>query len=264
MRRVIRTTALALAAVIPLGLAHADAEVDADVASAVGTALQRINPDLEADTIRPTPLEGLFEVVVNGRLIYMSGDGRYLVQGEILDLDSERSISEGFYQEQRRDTIDTVSTDDMVVYPADGETRHTVTIFTDVECPFCQRLHAEMDQINALGIEVRYILMPRQVPSSAYRKSVAVYCADDRRAKMDEAKGGMLDDYRGEECTNPIQEHVQLAQSLGVRATPTLVTDAGRMHEGYLSPEDLETFLEEGKLEYDRGPEEDLRVDPAG
>lgn len=251
MRRIRAAVFGVLGAVVvawPAAWAGAE-EIPESHRDAIKEGLERINPGLYPESLRPTPLEGLYEVVVNGRLVYMSEDGRYLIQGEILDLDGQHSISEEYHREQRLDTLADLPEEELVVYPAADGGDHVVTIFTDVECPFCQRLHAEMRSLQERGIEVRYVLMPRSVPSSAYRKSVAVYCAEDRRSAMDAAKGGELQGDGGEECPNPIQEHVQIAETLGIRATPTLISKDGRMHEGYLSPEDLEAFLK-GELEH--------------
>ena len=209
----------------------------------IDMALQAINPELSADAVRETPIEGLYEVVVGDRVVYMSADGRYLIQGEFIDLKTERSISEGHFREVRRREIEAVPVREMVVFPAEGERRGWVTVFTDIECPFCQRLHLHVPEINEQGVEVRYIMMPRSIPSSSYRKSVAVYCADDRAAAMDEAKAGTLPE-ANEECPNPIQQHVQLARDLGIRATPTLITHSGRIHEGYLGTEGVLGLLE--------------------
>ncbi len=214
-----------------------------DYEGRIEMALQAINPDLAMDSVRETPIEGLYEVVVGDRVVYMSSDGRYLIQGEFIDLRTERSISEAHYREVRLREIEAVPKWEMVIYPAQGERRGWVTVFTDIECPFCQRLHLHVPELNEKGVEVRYIMMPRSIPSSSYRKSVAVYCADDRAAAMDAAKEGTLEE-AAEECPNPIQQHVQMARDLGIRATPTLITHGGRIHEGYMETDGILNLVE--------------------
>ncbi len=237
-----RILLLALAGMLATA-AHAE---DTDlVRERVGQALNKINPALRVDAVHPTPVAGLYEVVVGSQVVYFSADGRYLVQGELIDLQQQRSLTEARRQGQRLPLLQAVPEEEFIVYPARGERRHRVTIVTDIDCPYCRRLHAHMSEINRLGIEVRYLQMPRSgVGSPSYRKAVSVFCSDDRNRAMDRAKAGESVPERS--CDNPVERHMQLASRLGINATPTIIFDNGAIHPGYLN---AQTLLERAQEE---------------
>ena len=109
----------------------------------------------------------------------------------------------------------------MIIYPAKGETKAVVYAFTDADCGYCRKLHSEMDDINARGIEVRYLAWPRSQESVP--KMEAIWCSQDRNAAMDQAKMGAN-----------VQAHMALGSRLGVRGTPAIFTEAGEQVGGYL------------------------------
>lgn len=212
----------------------------------IGEALAGINPELEIERIEPSPVEGLYQVLIGGQVVYVTGDGRYLVQGDMHDLQSRRSVSEPLRSELRLQKISAHGTENMIIYPAEGKREHVITVFTDIDCPYCRKMHADMESYTSRGIEVRYIQMPRAgVGSGSYRKAVSVWCADDRRAAMDRAKSGAAMNERS--CDNPVSAQLQLARELGVNATPTFITDAGTLHRGLVGAQQLKALLDEEK-----------------
>jgi thiol:disulfide interchange protein DsbC len=119
-----------------------------------------------------------------------------------------------------------------------------VIVVTDIDCPYCRRMHAHMDEINGLGIELRYLQMPRAgVQSPSFRKAVSVYCAEDSTGAMDKAKAGQS--VAEASCENPVARHMQLASRLGINATPTVVFANGSVHPGYMTAEQLLKRAEE-------------------
>lgn len=211
----------------------------------INEALHGLSPELSADAVNETPVDGLYEVIVSDDVVYMTGDGRFLFQGELVNLETRQSLTEQRRGEQRAVRIEALGTENMLVYPASGETRYVVNVFTDIECPYCQRMHQEIDGYADKGIEIRYLFMPRAGEgSSSYEQSVAVWCAEDQHAAMTEAKAGEA--LEGDaECDNPIAEHLALARDLRVRGTPTMISSEGVMQQGYASPENLLRVLEQ-------------------
>ncbi|RLK50441.1 thiol:disulfide interchange protein DsbC [Alkalispirillum mobile] len=240
-----RTLPVCLAPIVTALFALLPAQVLADsVKERVDEALKGLSPDLSADEVNETPIDGLYEVIVSGDVVYMTGDGRYLFQGELVDMSTRQSLTEQRRGQQRADRIAELGEDSLLIYPAEGETRYVVNVFTDIECPYCQRMHQEIEDYAAKGIEIRYIFMPRAGEgSSSYEQSVNVWCADDRHAALDKAKAG--EDLNGATaCDNPIEDHLALARELRVRGTPTMISTEGVMQQGYASPEDLLRVLE--------------------
>ncbi len=212
---------------------------------AIRASLARELPTLKPDSISPSPIKGLYEVMLGPRLIYMSADGKYLMTGEVSDLQSGENLTEPKLRAAKLKAVNQVGTDNMIVFGAD-DAKHTVNVFTDIDCGYCRKLHAEMDAYNAAGIQIRYLFYPRAgVGSEAYNKGVSVWCADDRKQAMTDAKSGKKLD--GKTCDNPVSEHYKLGQLLGLRGTPALMLDDGEMIPGYVPAKRLKALLDERK-----------------
>jgi len=193
------------------------------------------------DAIRKSEIDGLFEVVIGPRLYYVSKDGRYLLQGHLIDLLTRTDVTEARLKQARIKALENMSEDMMIVFsPAEPE--HTVTVFTDIDCGYCRRLHSQIDEYLKRGIRVRYMFFPRAgKDSESYDKAVAVWCAKDRRKALTGAKQGQAIERK--RCDNPVDEHMRLAQDFGVSGTPMIITDAGVVLPGYVPPDALARYL---------------------
>ena len=193
-------------------------------------------------SINSTPIAGLYEVVVGPHVVYMSGDGQYMLQGELVDIRKGRNLTEPSRRGAIRKLMSSMSEDDMIIFKPE-KVKHVITVFTDIDCGYCRKLHNEMDQYLAEGIEIRYMMFPRAgVGSDSYRKAVAVWCAEDRNAALTRAKnGGRLD---MKTCDNPIDRHMELVRQLGARGTPFIVLDNGGTQPGYVPAKRLAKVLE--------------------
>lgn len=189
-------------------------------------------PDAKVEEIRPSPVAGIYEVVVDNRLYYISADGRYLLTGDVVDMQSRKNVSTDKREKLMMRSIDAIGDANMVII-GPKKARHTVTVFTDVDCPYCAKLHLEVPALNKEGVRVRYLFFPRAgVGSESYQRSVAVWCAKDRAEAMGIAKaGGKLP---MKSCANPVAEHYELGQAIGVQGTPTLILDTGKIIPGYV------------------------------
>lgn len=217
---------------------------DADAVARVRNSLRVLIPSLTVDSVSPSPVPGLYEVTFGSHIVYVSGDGKYLVQGEITDLMTREPITERRKQGLMQAAIEGLSEQDMIIY-GDSDLPHTVTVFTDIDCGYCRKLHSQMADYNKRGIRVRYLAYPRAgVGSGSYRDAVSVWCADDPKAAMTRAKRG--EKIPARECENPVSEHFQLGQDFGIRGTPTMVLDDGELIPGYVPPERLGSTLEKG------------------
>jgi len=204
-------------------------------------------PGASVDHIAPSPVTGMYEVGVNGGdVVYVSADGRYLFSGTLIDLVTQENLTERMLAGQRLKTLNSVPEDSMIVYEPESEVKHTLTTFTDIDCPYCRKMHREMALLNRMGIRVRYMLFPRTgVASPSYEKAVSVWCADDQQAEMTKAKSGAIPEMAV--CDNPVREHMALARRLGLRGTPYTITDTGRAISGYVPAPELFESLEADK-----------------
>ena len=234
---------LAVLCALLIASASAWSEVDKAVEKRIRDSLQGLLPNAVPENVRATPIKGLYEVTFGTRLIYLTGDGRFLLQGSLIDLETRTELTAQRLSALRLSALDKVGEDRMVIFgPEDA--KHTVTVFTDIDCGYCRKMHADMAQYNDQGIRIRYLFYPRAgVDSDSYDKAVSVWCAEDRNAAMDIAKAGQPVEKRS--CDNPVAEHHALGEALRLRGTPLLVLQDGYEVPGYVSADRLRTLLDQ-------------------
>jgi thiol:disulfide interchange protein DsbC len=207
--------------------------------------MEKVLPELKIDSIDKTPISGLYEVVMGSQVIYVSDDGRYMVQGRMIDLVNREDLTEPRKAAARKQAVDKIGEDNMVIF-APEKYDHTVTVFTDIDCGYCRKLHNEIADYGTEGIRVRYVFFPRAgVGSSSYKDAVSVWCSDDRKKALTEAKSGKRP--RAKSCKNPIEKHMELGESLGVAGTPAILLENGEMVPGYVPAKRLAGMLEAPK-----------------
>ena len=203
--------------------------------------------NVAAEDISDSPLPGVYQVQVGSRVAYISQDGRYLMQGDLYDLDTSRNLTEATRAASRVGLLAEVPDDQMMVFSAsNGEPKHTITIFTDIDCGYCRQFHREIEQVNSLGIEVHYLFYPRTGPNTdSWYKAEKVWCsgAQERNSALTQAKlGGKVPE---EACeSNPVSSHWQLGHDIGVTGTPSVIAANGEIIGGYLAPDQLLQRLE--------------------
>ncbi len=197
------------------------------------------------DFVSETPISSLYEVGIDGQIIYLSEDGRYVLQGEMIELSSRSNLTEQRRADARRIALDNLQESEMVIFsPAAESVKHTVTIFTDIDCGYCRRMHQEIESYLAQGIKVRYLAFPRSGPGTeSFDKAVSVWCSDDTLDAMTRAKLGQSIESRT--CPNPVENQYELGQQLGIRGTPSILLENGEIIPGYLPAERLAATLRE-------------------
>jgi thiol:disulfide interchange protein DsbC len=219
-------------------------QVSADDIAELKQSLAKTLPQYEASYIEKTPVEGIYQVIIGGQVIYMTKDARYMIDGNLIDLSTKKNYTEDAMSGIRLSQIEKLGEDKMVVYTPET-IKHTITVVTDIDCPYCRRLHNEMDQYMAGGVQVRYIFMPLKGKSD-FRTTVSVWCAKDRNEALDLAKAGAK--LEAKDCENPINEHLNVSRSLGVRGTPAIILQDGSMLPGYVPASKLIAELQKLNL----------------
>lgn len=222
------------------------------VLAADNEAIQQLKNDLVKvfggvpNDVKATPVKGIYEVTYGPKIYYVSQDGQYLFTGELFDLKSRTNLTEKNLAGVRLKTLASVDESSMIVYKAKGEEKHVITVFTDIDCGYCRKLHSGMAQMNELGITVRYMAFPRAgINSASYNKAVSVWCSKDRNKSMDIAKDGKTPDTAT--CDAPVKKHYEVGQVMGVTGTPAIVLEDGSLMPGYLPPQQLSVALEKNK-----------------
>lgn len=212
------------------------------VRTAITAAVRTMAPGADVQLITPMPIAGLYQVVANGQTLYMTGDGRYVIQGDAFDIKTHTPLTRVAMDALRSKAIAQLSPDQMIRY-APPHPKYTVTIFTDVDCPYCRAFHANMAAVNKLGIAVDYLFWPRTgLGTPSAQKAVDVWCAKNRQAALTAAFEGNLPP--AADCTSPVARDFKLGVDLGVGGTPTIMADNGVILGGYVDPDELLRRLE--------------------
>ena len=233
--------ALALAAspqAAPQTPAEAAPAAKADVRAQIAKRLE-----IKVEDVKPSPIAGLYQVRSGAEVGYVSGDGKYYVDGDVFDMVSKRNMTEDVRKEGRLALLGTVKDADAIVFEPKGPAKHTVTVYNDVDCVHCRRLHSEMPELNRLGIRVRYLMFPRGGPDTeSWNKAVAVWCSADRRGALTRAKKG--EKLPAGKCASPVAAQYELGRDLGVTGTPGIVTETGELIAGYATATELAAYLD--------------------
>jgi len=200
-------------------------------------------PAYTPDSISPAPMTGWYQALYGTQVLYISVDGRYLIQGVVMDLhDGKRNLTDLATKQARQNYMQEVKAQTALRFGAE-KPRHTVTIFTDINCTYCRKLHSEMDAYASYGIAVNYLMFPRKgLDSEGYKKAVAVWCSVDREKALTEAKLGR--EIEAKDCTNPVAEQYQLGQKIGVSGTQAILLEDGTLIPGFVPPAELAQQLD--------------------
>ena len=210
--------------------------------SAVEERIRSLAPGAKSIAVSETPIEGILMVQVQGDIVYATADGQYLIQGRVVNMDTREDLTESAKTEIRKELMSSIDTSRQITFTPE-EPAYELMVFTDIDCGYCRKLHAQVEEYNEQGIAISYMAFPRAgIGSRSYEKAVSVWCADDQQAAMTLAKSGGEPD--PEQCDNPVAEQYQLGQQLGVTGTPALLTANGQLIPGYVPPEQLRARLD--------------------
>lgn len=234
--------------------AETKSEVPAVVEMTIKNGFKRSRPDVLIESIRPSVTAGIYEVkVANGPVLYSTSDGKYFILGDMFELAPGGfvNLAEKSREIERAETLATVKVEDMIVFsPAEQPAKASIVVFTDVDCGYCIKLHREVADLNRMGIEVRYMAFPRAgIGSQSYKKIASAWCAEDKQEALTKLKNRQR--IPNNVCQgNPVEEHYELGNQIGVSGTPALVLNDGRLLPGYMPALRLAAAL-------------DVEVDPA-
>lgn len=204
---------------------------------------------LKIDQIFETDLDGVVLLMTDRGMLYTSKDGRFVIQGKIYDLSSSTPVelAEASLADIRLEGVAKFK-DDVIEYPAKNE-KHVVTVFTDITCGYCRKMHKQMDEYNDLGITFRYLAYPRHGITDSngqltqgYKDLRSIWCHEEPATAMTKAKNGSNVAQRI--CDKPIEDEFNFGRKIGVTGTPAIIFPNGHMIPGYQEPKDLLERLE--------------------
>jgi thiol:disulfide interchange protein DsbC len=231
------------------GSLAANSAVTSGVVTAPGTpaaravdAVRKVNPQISVDQVEAAPIAGFQQVIVGGQVVYVSNDGKYLMQGTLFDIDAKKDLGEAALAKVRQQLLKTIPASDRIVF-APANPKYAVTVFTDVECGYCRKLHSQIADYNKQGIAVEYVAFPRMgLGSEDFRKMVAVWCSANPKQALTDAKNDRPVPMKN--CTNPVTMQYNLGQRMGLTGTPMILTEDGTQVGGYVPPEQLRAALD--------------------
>lgn len=224
------------------------APVSIEVANNIGRAFQMVRPDWQLQSVDASGMPGIYKVqVANGPLLYTSADGQHFIAGDLYEITHKGfvNLTEFERADDRVKLLADVSRKDLIIFSPEKKAKDYVTVFTDIDCGYCRKLHNEVPKLNELGIEVRYMAYPRAgIGSKSYKKIVTAWCADDPAKALTDMKQGKVMSLNVCE-NNPVTKQFNLGQLLGVSGTPAIITSSGQLLPGYMPAEKLAAALEQ-------------------
>ncbi len=233
-----------LMGIVFLTLAFGAHAQDSSTIDEVKQRLTERLPGIDVTSLEKSQIPGLYELITDGQIYYVDDSAEYLVDGSLIRLSDRTNLTDARQGLIHAALIEEVGEQNMLIYEPEEPANRSITVFTDISCGYCRRLHAEIDTLLDAGVRVRYLLFPRAgLGSQGHKDLVSVWCADDPQAAMTNAKaGGKIEPLS---CDNPIESHVALAERLGLRGTPLIYTDSGEKVPGYREATVLASMVNE-------------------
>ena len=229
---------LALISIVAMAFQPVSAASDADELETVRARVSSMFEEIDPEHVQPSPIDGWYTVRKGAIVAYISGDGRYLLQGDLIDLDLQVNLSEEERNKARVEMVAALPADQTITFTPE-DVKYSVTIFTDIDCTFCRKLHSQIDDYMAQGIEVSYLLYPRNGPTSqSWVKAEQVWCADDRNEALTLAK--IDQEFETHSCdSSMVSQHYAMGRDIGLTGTPAIILSDGTLLSGYLPAEPL-------------------------
>ena len=222
------------------GAGHAFADADPRV-----ELLKVLPAGSKLEDLRPAPIPGIYEFVQGADVSYITADGKFFIDGNVYDMKSRANLTEELRAHARVALVGAVPESEMVIFSPPNP-KYTITVFTDVDCAYCRKLHSQIAELNKLGIRVRYMFFPRTGPGTeSWKKAEVVWCSPNRNEALTRAKAGATLDMNKICAPTPVKREYELGENIGVRGTPAIFTERGDYISGYMEPHELLDQLKE-------------------
>ena len=212
---------------------------DAPAADPRIALLKLLPAGAKIEDLKPSPIAGIYEFTQGAEISYLTADGKYFIDGNLYDMKSRDNLTEALRTHARIALINAVPESEMLIFSPPNP-KYTITVFTDVDCAYCRKLHSQIAELNRLGIRVRYMFYPRTGPGTeSWRKAEVVWCSPNRNEALTRAKAGAVLDMNKTCAPTPVKREYELGENIGVRGTPAIITEKGDYISGYMEPREL-------------------------
>ncbi|PCK01015.1 MAG: protein-disulfide isomerase [Alteromonadaceae bacterium] len=201
-----------------------------------------VKPELAIVSVEKTGVEGMYQVTFDkAGSIYALGNGDHFIAGDLMRIENSKfvDVKSESLKEPRMKALASIPRDEMIIFSPVGEVKASISVFTDVDCGYCRKLHNEVAQLNEMGVEVRYLAYPRAgIGSGSYKKIASAWCADDPNEAIAKLKNG--ESIPIAVCdNNPVAQQYELGGRIGVTGTPAIFLETGKLLPGYLPADRL-------------------------
>ena len=197
------------------------------------------------DDLQPAPISGIYQFAQGAEISYLTADGKFFIDGNVYDMKSRENLTEAQRTRARVAMINAVPESEMLIFSPPNP-KYTITVFTDVDCAYCRKLHSHIADLNKLGIRVRYMFFPRTGPGTeSWKKAEVVWCSPNRNEALTLAKSGAALDMNKICAPTPVKREYELGENIGVRGTPAIISEKGDYISGYMEPRELLDQLKE-------------------
>jgi len=221
-------------AIVAAGLVKA-----ADSNQNVREVLEKIFPSESVESVKTMPMGNFFEVKLSGEIVYVTKDGRYLFQGELLDLVKKTNLTQTARAQTRKEEFQKLDQNSLISFGRKNiNDTGNIYVYTDIDCGYCRKFHLEVPALNGAGITVHYLAYPRAgLKSDSYYKAVNVWCAANKEKALSKAKAG--EKIATRKCASPVADHFALGQSMKLAGTPAVYSSDGTYLGAYTPAEQL-------------------------
>jgi thiol:disulfide interchange protein DsbC len=231
-----KSLTLALAAAFLLGCGPSQAD-EAKIRQTLTTQF----PGVEIASVKKTAFAGLYEVYMDGQIVYVDPKAEFALAGDVLDLKTRRNITQSRLNELM--AIDWNSLPlQHAIKTVKGDGSRKIAVFSDIDCPFCRRLEAELAKVDNLTVYT-FLYPIEKLHPKAVKISRQIWCAPDRVKAWDDYIGQNILPTNEGNCDNPIAATIAYGESLRIGGTPTIFFANGQRQPGYLQAERLEDLL---------------------
>jgi thiol:disulfide interchange protein DsbC len=245
MLRYVAALSLIICAATSSARAGNAANADQPAADPRAALLKLLPAGSKLDDLRPSPISGIYEFTQGAEVSYITADGKYFIDGNLYDMKSRDNLTETLRAHARIALLGSVPESEMLIFSPPNP-KYTITVFTDIDCPYCRKLHSQVAELNKLGIRVRYMFYPRTGPGTeSWKKAEVVWCSPNRNEALTRAKAGAALDMNKICAPTPVKREYELGENIGVRGTPAIFTENGDYISGYMEPRELLDQLKE-------------------
>ena len=198
-------------------------------------------PGTQIEAIEKSDFPDIYKVYYGDiQPLYVSKDGKYFLYGDMFKISSSKiiNLTSTDITKRRMQLMKDIGKEELISFISKNET-HSVTVFTDVDCGYCRKLHNEIEDYNKAGISIHYAAFPRSgIGTESFTKMVGAWCSENPKKSITNLKNG--ENLRLNFCdSQPVAKHYVIGQKLGISGTPAIISQDGELYPGYFSPKDL-------------------------